>query len=211
MTERLDANVQSLKEFRGLVLRADVVSFMEVDGKIYRMKGFTDLPTSKETEEYSRKYVDEKSERTATTGVTSTIDFTLDRYKDNPVHNRIQEIFDDELLADDATNNIYVVDFANEVAEGQFACKKRNYTINPDTEGDGTDAYNYSGTFNANGPIIKGYAELEEGESEWLTIKFTETSVLDDNRAGASNNDLTDIGTDISDNADAGEETEETI
>ena len=55
MAEKKD--IQSLKEFKGLVLRADVVSFMEVEGKYYRMKGFTDLPTSKETEEYSRKYL----------------------------------------------------------------------------------------------------------------------------------------------------------
>lgn len=170
-------NIQALKEFRGLILRADVVSFMEVGDKIYRMKGFTDLPTAKETEEYSRKYVDEKSERTAVTGVTSTTDFTLDRYKDNPVHERIKEVFDDELLADDATCNIYVVDFAKELEKGKFFCIKRNFTIVADTEGDGTDAYNYSGTFKANGPAIKGYAELGEGDSEWLTIKFTEGEV----------------------------------
>ena len=166
--------VQALKEFRGLVLRADVVSFMEVEDTIYRMKGFTDLPSSKDTEEYSRKYVDEKSERTATTGVTATSDFTLDRYTDNPVHERIKEVFDDELLADEATNNIYVVDFAKEISKGKFACRKRNYTIVPDTEADGTDAYQYSGTFKANGPVVKGYAELGEGDSEWLTIEFTE-------------------------------------
>lgn len=177
MTEKMNANIQNLKEFRGLILRADVVSFMEVGDTIYRMKGFTDLPSSKETEEYSRKYVDEKSERTSTTGVTSTTDFTLDRYKDNPVHERIKEIFDKELLADEATNNIYVVDFGNEIAEGKYHCIKRNFTVVADTEGDGTDAYNYSGTFKANGPAVEGYAELGEGDSEWLTIKFTQGEV----------------------------------
>lgn len=168
--------IQNLKEFKGLVLRADVVSFMEVEGKYYRMKGFTDLPTSKETEEYSRKYVDETSERTSSTSMTSSTDFTLDRYKDNPVHNRIQEVFDKEQLADDATVNIVVVDFAKEIEgqEGKYFAIKRNHTIIPDSAGDGTDAYQYSGSFKANGSIIEGYAELEEGDSEWLTIKFTE-------------------------------------
>lgn len=168
--------IQNLKEFRGLVLRADVVSFMEVDGKYYRMKGFTDLPTSKETEEYSRKYVDEKSERTAVTGMTSTTDFTLDRYKDNPVHNRIQEVFDKEQLADDATVNIVVVDFAQEIEgqKGKYFAIKRNHTIVPDSAGDGTDAYQYSGSFKANGAPIEGLAELGDGDTEWLTIKFTE-------------------------------------
>ncbi|WP_311481455.1 hypothetical protein [uncultured Anaerococcus sp.] len=168
--------LQNLKEFKGLVLRADVVSFMEVQDKYYRMKGFTDLPTSKETEEYSRKYVDEKSERTAVTGMTSTTDFTLDRYKDNPVHDRIQEVFDKEQLADDATVNIVVVDFAKPIEgqEGKFYAIKRNHTIVPDSAGDGTDAYQYSGSFKANGPSIEGYAELGDKDSDWLTIKFTE-------------------------------------
>lgn len=169
-------DIQNLKEFRGLVLRADVVSFMEIEGKYYRMKGFTDLPTSKETEEYSRKYVDEKSERTAVTGMTSTTDFTLDRYKDNPVHNRIQEVFDKEQLADDATVNIVVVDFAQEIEgqKGKYFAIKRNHTIVPDSAGDGTDAYQYSGSFKANGAPIEGFAELGDGDTEWLTIKFTE-------------------------------------
>lgn len=168
--------LQNLKEFKGLVLRADVVSFMEVEENYYRMKGFTDLPTSKETEEYSRKYVDEKSERTAVTGMTSTTDFTLDRYKDNPVHDRIQEVFDKEQLADDATVNIVVVDFAKPIEgqEGKFYAIKRNHTIVPDSAGDGTDAYQYSGSFKANGPSIEGYAELGDKDSDWLTIKFTE-------------------------------------
>ncbi|WP_276862553.1 hypothetical protein [Anaerococcus tetradius] len=149
---------------------------MEVEGKYYRMKGFTDLPTSKETEEYSRKYVDEKSERTAVTGMTSTTDFTLDRYKGNPVHERIQEVFDKEQLADDATVNIVVVDFAKEIEgqAGKYYAIKRNHTIVPDSAGDGTDAYQYSGSFKANGAPVEGYAELGDGDSEWLTIKFTE-------------------------------------
>ena len=168
--------IHNLKEFKGLVLRADVVSFMEVEGKYYRMKGFTDLPTSKETEEYSRKYVDEKSERTSSTSMTSSTDFTLDRYKDNPVHNRIQEVFDKELLADDATVNIVVVNFAKAIEgqEGKYFAIKRNHTIVPDSEGDGTDAFQYSGSFKANGSPIEGYAELGDGDTEWLIIKFTE-------------------------------------
>lgn len=170
----MEKGLTNLQEFKGLVLRADVVSFMEVNDTYYRMKGFTDLPTSKETEEYSRKYVDEKSERTAVTGMTSTTEFTLDRYKDNPVHNRIQEVFDKEQLADDATVNIVVVDFANEIEDGKFFAIKRNHTIVPDSSGDGTDAYQYSGSFKANGAPKEGYAEMGDGDSEWLTINFTE-------------------------------------
>lgn len=168
-------NIQNLKEFEGLQLRADKVSFMEADEKdlFYRMKGFTELPSSKEPVEYERTYVDEKSARTTTTGVTSSTAFTLDKYKGNPVHERIQEVFDKELLGDDATTNIVVVDFSKEVGDGFYALK-RNYTIVPDTEGDGTEAYNYSGTFKANGPSIEGVAKMADGATDWLAVEFTE-------------------------------------
>lgn len=166
-------NIQNLEEFKGLQLRADKVSFMSVgeENVFYRMKGFTELPTTKEAEEYSRKYVDEKSERTTTTGVSSSTSFTLDKYKDNPVHDRIQQVFDLEQLGDEATEDIVVVDFSKPLKGGFYAIK-RNHTIVPDTEGDGTDAYQYSGTFKANGPAIVGIAKQVEGAADFLAVSF---------------------------------------
>lgn len=173
MTEAINA----LKEFKGLVLRADMVSFMEVEGKYYRMKGFTELPRTKEVQEYSRQYVDEYSERTSSVGMTETIDYTFDKYKDNPVHDRIIEVTDKELLADDATANIVVVDFSKDLGGGKFYARKRNYTIVPDTDGDGTEAYQYSGAFTANGKSIEGYIEASEDASDVLNIEFIEGAV----------------------------------
>lgn len=167
-----DKNLQSLQEFKGLQLRSDKVSFMEVDGKFYRMKGFTELSTSKEVQEYERTYVDEISSRTATTGITSSTSFALDKYTGNPVHDKIQEIFDKEIIGDGATVNIVVVDFHKQAQNGGFYAIKRNYTIVPDNEGDGTDAYQYSGTFKANGKTVEGTA-TQQG-TDWLVVQFAE-------------------------------------
>ncbi|WP_299034108.1 hypothetical protein [uncultured Anaerococcus sp.] len=172
--------LKSLKEFKGLVLRADLVSFMEVKDKYYRMKGFTELPRSKEVQEYSRQYVDEYSERTSSVGMTETIDYTFDKYKDNPVHERIIEITDKELLADDATVNIVVVDFSKDLGGGKFYARKRNYTVVPDTDGDGTEAYQYSGSFTANGKSIEGYITASEDSSDILTIEFKDGEVTEE-------------------------------
>ena len=168
--------IQNLKEFNDLVLRSSVVAFMDVDndGIFYRMKGFTDLPETKEVEEYSRKYVDEKFERTDTTGVTSSMDYTFDRYKDNPVHDRMKEVHNKELLASEATNDIVVVDFSAPAGEGKFEAIKRKYSIVPDSAGDGTDAYQFSGSLKATGQAVFGYAQMAEGDSDWLAVKFTE-------------------------------------
>lgn len=165
-------DIEKLKEFKGLVLRSEMVAYMEYESKYYRMRGFTDLVSSKEPEEYERKYVDEKSSRTATTGISASIEFTLDRYRDNPVHEKIKEVFDKEIIGDDATVNIIVVDFTQQKDDNAYAIK-RNFTIVPDTEGDGTDAYTYSGTLKANGAIVEGYA-TKGSEADWLTCTFTE-------------------------------------
>lgn len=165
-------DLKVLQEFNGLVLRCEKVSFMEVNKKFYRMKGFTDLPTSKEPKEYSRSYVDEKSERTSTVGVTSSTEFTLDFYKENPVHERIQEVFDKEQIGDDATVNIVVVDFSKPAKTEGFYAIKRKVTIVPDTEGDGTEAYQYNGTFKANGKAVEGTATAVENDNDWLAINF---------------------------------------
>ena len=168
-------NIQALKEFKGLQLRADMVSFMEAKEKgiFYRMKGFTELPTSKEAVEYERTYVDEKSARTDTTGMTSATSFTLDKYKDNPVHERIAEVFNKELIGDEALTSLVVVDFGRKIGDGYYALR-RDYTIVPDTEGDGTEAYNYSGTFKANGESVEGVAKMSADATDWLAVSFTE-------------------------------------
>lgn len=168
-----DKNITNLQEFKGLVLRSGKVSFFKVNEKYYRMKGFTELSTSKEAQEYERTYVDETSSRTDTTGITSSTSFAFDKYTDNPVHEAIQEIFDKEKIGNDATCEMVVVDFAKPAKTAGFYALSRKYTIVADTEGDGTDAYQYSGTFKANGAVEEGTATEDTDAKDWLAIKYT--------------------------------------
>lgn len=117
-----------------------------------RMEGFTQLSTSLSPQEYTRKYIDERSERTDTTGMTRAKAFAFDRYKGNPIHDDIAKIADDEIIGSDALRTIIVADMCTLDEAGTTAdAFKRDYTVVPDTYGDGTDALTYSGNFKANG------------------------------------------------------------
>ena len=103
--------------------------------------------------EYSRQYVDEDGEVTDVTGYSPEISYAFDMYENNAVHNDIIDITDNEKMGDDAVRNIIVVDFTRPVEEqqNQYYAKKRPYAVIPDSEGDSTDAYTYSGTFRNKG------------------------------------------------------------
>lgn len=84
-----------------LVGRHKKVAFMDADGKgttYTRMTGFTSLSEGKNSIEYSRQYVDEASERSDVVGYSPAIDYELDRYTNDPVHEKIATITDDERL-----------------------------------------------------------------------------------------------------------------
>ena len=51
----------------------------------------------------------------------------------------------------------------NPLRGGGFRAKMRNWSVQPDSDGDSTDAYTYSGAFKANGSIITGVAKVVEG------------------------------------------------
>jgi hypothetical protein len=51
----------------------------------------------------------------------------------------------------------------------------RNYSVIPDTDGDSTDAYTYSGTFHADGDIQEGTATVS---ADGMTATFTPTASL---------------------------------
>lgn len=154
-----------------ILKRSDKLAFYGVPSEggeytYHRMKGFTSLSTSKNPKEYSRQYVDEDSERTDVVGYSPSLSFNFDRAKDNAVHDDIIGIYDGEKLGADAVRPIVIVDITE--TEGNAVC--RTFSIIPDSEGDGTDAYTYSGTFRAAGEKQLGTATSEDG---WKTITFT--------------------------------------
>jgi len=160
-----------------LVLRSDKVAFYEVPGTtpvIHRMTGFTSASTSRNPKEYSRQYVDEKFETSSVTGYSPAIGYTFDQYSGNAVHDDIVTITDDEKTGTDAVRNIVTVDFSKEgTIAGTYVARKRAFSVIPDADGDGTDAYQYSGNFKVAGETIKGVATSAD---DWKTITFAESA-----------------------------------
>ena len=162
-------------EIFDILKRSDKVAFYGVpneDGTSYtyhRMKGFTSLSTSKNPKEYSRQYVDEDSERTDVVGYAPSMSFNLDRANGNAVHDDIIAIYDGEMLGADAVRPIVMVDMTSETKNA--VC--RTFAVIPDSEGDSTEAYTYSGTFRAAGERQSGTATSADG---WKTITFNSAS-----------------------------------
>ena len=146
-----------------LVKRSGKVAFMDVSTtqipNFLRMRKFTDISKSKNPTEYSRTYVDEDGEVTDVTGYSEEISYAFDLYTGNLVHEKIVKITDDELTWDEALVKILIVDFSKPVGSG-YEARLRTYSTVPDTEGDSTDAYTYSGSFRKNSKMTKGIATL---------------------------------------------------
>ncbi len=158
-------------EKQKLIGRYERLAFMETaDGTFTRMTGFSSMSNSKNSKEYNRHYVDEKSDRTDVVGYAASTSYSFDRHTNNPVHEKISKIADEEVLGTDAQVNIVVVDLFTE-ASGKCTARKRTYSVIPDTDSDGTDALVYSGSFKAAGDQIIGTAASTDG---WKTCTFTE-------------------------------------
>lgn len=154
-----------------LVGRHKRLAFMETEADKYtRMTGFTSLGDSKESKEYSRQYVDEQTERTDVVGYATGTSYEFDRHTNTPVHERLAEISDDEIVGTDAQVDIVVVDlFADSATDTTAPARKRTYSVIPDSSGDSTDALTYSGNFKAASEITKGTATTAD---DWKTCTF---------------------------------------
>ena len=107
-------------------------------------------------------------------GYAPAIEYSFDRHTDTPVHEKIAEITDDELLGTDTYVDIVTVDKFAVDSKGNAPARKRIYSVVADSEGDGTDALIYSGNFKAVSEITEGYATTAD---EWQTITFTAGSM----------------------------------
>ena len=117
-----------------ILKRSDKKAFYEVGGKFMRMRGFTDFSMSKNPTEYSRKYVDEISERNDVVGYNPSISFAFDRFSDDEVHADMVSIADNEAVGSDAVRSILLVDTSEETENG-FKAQKREFAVIPDSEG----------------------------------------------------------------------------
>ena len=163
-----------------LVKRSRKVAFMGVlseDTETFtRMTKFTDFSKSSNPTEYSRQYVDEDGEVTDVTGYSPEISYAFDYYTNNAVHGDIIDITDNEKTGDEAVRNIIIVDFTKPVESqnNQFYGKKRPYAIIPDSEGDSTDAYTYSGTLRNKGVFEEVKVQSSDG---WKTCTVVVSSL----------------------------------
>ena len=161
-----------------LINRADRLSFMNTGTSelptFERMTRFTAMTGGKNPKEYSRQYVDMTTESSDVVGYAPAVEYSFDRHTMNKVHEKIAQVTDDELVGADTYVDIVTADLFTEDAQNRAIARKRTYSIVPDSEGDGTDALIYSGSFKAVSEIVKGYATTEDG---WKTVTFVEGSI----------------------------------
>ena len=158
-----------------MIKRSEKLAFMQViengTSVLRRMKGFTELSVSKNPKEYTRKYIDEVSERNSVVSYSPSISYKLDYEPDNSVHKELSQIADNEMTGEYAVKNIVIVDLTTANASGICQAIKRAFSVIPSTEGDDNDTYTMSGSMKASGEIVFGTAETED---DWQTITFTE-------------------------------------
>lgn len=134
-------------------------------------EGFTSFPKAMNPKEYTRKYVNDKTERTDVIGYAPSIGYSCDAIPDDPCVAEIIHITDNEIVGTDTHREIVSV---NLWTENNNVCDawKRKYAVIPDNKGDGTEALIYSGTMKAVSDIVKGTFNLStkvftpDGEAE---------------------------------------------
>lgn len=153
--------------------RSDKIAFYGVvngDATEYtRMRGFTELSISKNPVEYSRRYIDERTERNDVVGYAPSISYSFDKFSDDAVHEDIINIADNELVGGDAIRSIILADLTDGNETEGYRAIERKWSVIPDGEGNENDAYTYSGTLKSNGDISKGKVKSEDN---WQSCTF---------------------------------------
>ena len=153
-----------------IVKRSGKVAFYRVGEVYHRMKGFTEFTTKKSPIEYSRQYIDEEFKRNDIVGYDTSISYAFDLIRDNAVHMDIVSVTDNEKTGESSIRNIVVADFTS--GEGtSFSAISRDFALIPDSEGESTDAYTYSGSLKVSGNLKKGTVTSTDN---FETCTFTE-------------------------------------
>ena len=158
---------------KGISNRSEKVAFFGIDSsftEFTRMRGFTEFSLSKNPVEYSRRYIDEKSERNEVVAFEPTITYSFDKFSDDEVHQDIINITDMEKIGVDSIRHIVIVDLSGDSREKKATMRK--WYVIPDTEGNDADTYTYSGTLRACSEILVGTASSDDN---WFTCTFTAT------------------------------------
>ena len=157
-----------------LVLRCQLESYMECgsgDSAAYNLigEGFTAFPVALNPKEYTRKYVNYKTEKSDVIGYAPSISYSCDCISDDPVVQEIVAITDAEALGTDTHRKVVTVNAWEEDDSGNCPAYMRTYAIIPAGKGDGTDALVYTGT-------MKAVSDQVEGTFNRTTKTFTATT-----------------------------------
>ena len=158
-----DTNTTEVKQ--QLITRDQMYSFMELEDGTLKLigEGFTDLSESKGAKEYTRKYVNYKTEVSDVIGYAPSYSYTCDVISGDPVVDEIVKITDYEKVGTAAHRNIVTVNgWVPGATTGTFEAFKRKFAVIPDGKGSGTEALIYSGTFKARGDLITGSFDAEK-------------------------------------------------
>lgn len=155
--------------------RSEKIPFMGIKSgdtvKYHRLKGFTEFTKSSNAKEYSRQYIDEDFEQSDVVGYSPSVSYAFDLDSSNEIHKDLVSIADNELCGSAAVRSIVIVDLSTQgTSEGSYEAVCRDFAVIPDSEGDSTDAYTYSGSMKAKTKVIKGTATTTD---EWQTLTFT--------------------------------------
>lgn len=157
-----------------MIKRSEKLAFLAVEtdeGAVFkRMTGFTEFSVSKNPKEYSRKYIDEDTERTAVVSYSPAISYKFDMDPDNLVHCVFTNVADRELVGDDTLCTVVLVDMSSKDEDGKCVALKRDFNIIPSAEGDDTDTYTYSGSLKASGEKTFGFAVSDDN---FESVTFT--------------------------------------
>lgn len=158
-----------------IVGRHQRVAFMNTDTtgstpKFERMTNFTSMTNGKNAKEYNRQYVDKESDDTDVVGYSPATEYSFDRHTNTPVHELIAKVHDGELTGSAALVDILVVDLFDGTETEGYTARQRTYAIIPDSDGDGTDALVYSGSFKSKSDI-KTVKVTVSADGKTATIK----------------------------------------
>ncbi len=152
--------------------RSEKLAFLAVtigeETTYHRLKNFTEFSVSKNPVNYSRQYIDEDFKRNDVVSYAPSVSYSFDYDNENASHQIIVNITDNELVGDGALVNIIFVDTANN-SGSECPASLRQWSVVPDKEGSDSTAYDYSGTFYANGKRMVGTATTEDN---WETCSF---------------------------------------
>lgn len=123
-------------------------------------EGFTSFPEKKNPQEYTRKYINYKTEKTDVIGYSPSIEYSCDCISDDAVVQEIMKIHDGELVGNDTHREVVSVNLWEPVGSTSgsttYKAFKRTFAIIPDQKGEGTNALIYTGQFKAVDDIVEG-------------------------------------------------------